>query len=116
MTEFRDLTRLPRNEDYWAGLEERIMAELGPRMRGEPASTLAWWEPLANRAWSLGMVATAAAVAAVLILPERAPERDTNLAGLLRVPENEQEFLAVLNAPSPPRLATLVVAMPEIER
>lgn len=109
MTDFRDLSRLPRDEGYWKALEERIVGELGPRVREARGARPGWWEPLATRAWSLGMLAAAAGLAALLVLPPRAPERPANPAGLLRLPEDDPALVAVLTAPRPPRLASMVI-------
>lgn len=117
MTDFRDLSRLPRTEGYWKALEERIVGGLGTRVRETGEARPGWWEPLATRAWRLGMLAAAAGLAAPLVLPPRAAERSANPAGLVRLPEDDPALVAVLTAPAPPRLASMVIPYePRAER
>ena len=109
MTDFRDLSRLPRDDGYWKALEERIVGELGPRVHEVERARPRWWEPLATRAWSLGALAAAAGLAALLVLPPPAAERPVNPAGLLRLPEDDPALVALLTAPAPPQLASMVI-------
>lgn len=109
MTDFRDLSRLPRDDGYWKALEEQIVGELGPRVREAHGASPRWWEPLATRAWSLGALAAAAGLAALLALPPRATEHPLNLAGLLRLPEDDPALVALLTAPAPPQLGSMVI-------
>lgn len=109
MTDFRDLSRLPTDEGYWKALEERIVAELGPGVREAEEARPRWWEPLATRAWSLGALAAAAGLAALLVLPPRATEHPVNPTGLLRLPEDDAALVALLTAPAPPQLASMVI-------
>lgn len=109
MTDFRDLSRLPRDEGYWKALEERIVGELRPSVREAERARPRWWEPLATRAWSLGALAAAAGFAALLVLPPRTTERPVNPAGLLRLPEDDPRLVALLTAPVPPQLGSMVI-------
>lgn len=110
MMDFRELSRLPKDPGYWKGLEERIVAELGPRVRDAAEARAGWWAPLAARAWSLGALAAAAGLAALLVLPPRAAERQASPAGLLRLPEDDPALAALLAGSEPPELASMLVA------
>ena len=63
MSDLRDLSELPDDPAYWNGLEKRIVAGLGPRIQAAPP----WWAPLAARAWTLGGLAAAAVIVAMLL-------------------------------------------------
>jgi hypothetical protein len=75
MTDFRELSRLPKDRGYWTALERRIVYELRPLLRDAAEAGSAWWGPLASRAWRLGALAAAVGLAALIILPPRAVER-----------------------------------------
>ena len=110
MTEFRDLSRLPVDQSYWDGLEAKITAELGPLVRQVGSRKPGWLSPLAARAWVLGGLAVAAAIAALLLVPSRSLDSTGNPAGLLRLPENDPTLVAFVSAPVPPALAVLVLS------
>ncbi|MEO5618963.1 MAG: hypothetical protein ABIS67_14435 [Candidatus Eisenbacteria bacterium] len=104
MMDFRELSRLPSDPGYWKGLEKRIVSGLGPFLLDAAEARADWWAPLATRAWSLGGLAVAAVLAALLVLPPRAPERQVFPAGLLRFPEDDPALVALLSDSEPPDL------------
>ena len=105
MDDYRELSRLPDDEAYWDELEARVMSGLGPRV----ARTAEWWAPLATRAYALGAIAVAAGVAALLLVPGRSAAPPAVGAGLFRMPDDDPAFVAVLSAPAPPLLGTLLL-------
>jgi hypothetical protein len=107
MSEFPELSRLPKDRVYWDRLEARIVAELGPDVRALAVSRPDWWAPLARRAWALGALAAAAGLAALLLVPPRTP-RVAPATGLLRLPDNPA-LVAFVSAPEPPPLAALML-------
>jgi hypothetical protein len=107
MTEFQDLSKLPADAKYWESLEARIMAYVGSRTRGTTARS-SGWSPLAARAWGLGGLAAAAALAALLLMPGRSAPT-SNAAGLLSLPEGDPALRALVSASSPPSLAALML-------
>ena len=109
MTEFRDLSRLPGDQDYWDRLEARITAELGPAVHSLPAARSNWWAPVATRAWGLGGLAVAAGIAALLLVPPRTRDGANNPTGLLRLPDDDPAMIAFLSASQPPPLASLMI-------
>jgi hypothetical protein len=109
MTEFRDLSRLPADQSYWDSLEARINAELAPLVRAAADRKPVWWRPLAARAWVLGGLAAAAAVAALLLVPSRSAGEPTNPTGLLRPPDDDPALVAFLSAREPPDVAALML-------
>lgn len=115
MMDFRELSRLPRDPGYWKGLEDRIVAELGPRVRDGAEASAGWWAPLAARAWRLGGLAAAAGLAALLVLPPRAAERQTAPFGLLRLPEDDPALVALLAGSEPPELASMLIPQSKAE-
>jgi hypothetical protein len=54
MTDYRELSRLPKDRGYWTGLEQRMARELSPVLRDRARTRATWWAPLAARAWKLG--------------------------------------------------------------
>ena len=114
MTEFKDLSRLPDDPEYWNRLEARITAELGPSVRALAAARPGWWAPVATRAWGLGGLAIAAGIAALLLLPSRASEA-TSPAGIFRVPD-DPAMVAFVSAPEPPPLASLMIPSSRSDR
>ena len=113
MSEFQELSKLPKDPEYWDRLEARITAELGPLVRGLPETRPEWWAPLATRALALGGLAAAAALAALLLVPPRT--RPTPTTGLLRLPDNPA-LIAIVSAPEPPKLASLMIPSSRSER
>ena len=114
MSEFRELSKQPKDPEYWNRLEARITAELGPLVRALPETRPEWWAPLATRALALGGLAAAAALAALLLVPPRArPAAPTT--GLLRLPDNPA-LIAFVSAPEPPKLASLMIPSSRSER
>ncbi|MGH7554704.1 MAG: hypothetical protein ACREMQ_17010 [Longimicrobiales bacterium] len=109
MTDLRDLSRLPVDQSYWDGLEARIMADLGPRVREASGAQSAWWAPLAASAWPLVGLAAAAGLATLIILPPRSTEPTSVAIWMLRPPAENPTLQAFVSAPSPPSLATLVI-------
>jgi len=108
MTEFRDLSKLPADEEYWDRLEARIISELGPAVHTLASARPNWWGPVATRAWGLGSLALAAGIAALLLLPPRAPEAAVP-SGLLRMPDDDPALIAFVSAAEPPALASLMI-------
>ncbi|MGH7719294.1 MAG: hypothetical protein ACREON_10680 [Gemmatimonadaceae bacterium] len=108
MNDLRDLTRLPVDEGYWKGLEEKIMAELGPRVREAAGGRRGWWAPLAAHAVGLGGLALAASLAALILLP-RADVQKAGPLRLLGVPDNDPVLAAFVSASAPPPLTSLVL-------
>jgi hypothetical protein len=114
----RELSELPSDEAYWEGLETRIVSDLRPRVRdvaaanagahAEPAG-IAWWAPLAARALPLGGLAAAAAVATLLFASERVSRTDRSV-GILAIPDDDPAFSAFVLSPSPPPIASFVIA------
>ena len=107
MSEFRELSKLPKDPEYWDRLEAKITAELGPLVRALPETRPEWWAPLATRAWALGGLAAAAGLAALFLVPPRTAPAAAP-AGLLRLPDNPA-LVAFVSAPEPPSLAALMV-------
>lgn len=107
MTEFRDLSKLPTDQQYWDRLEARITGELGPAVHALASARPNWWAPVATRAWALGSLAIAAGIAALLLLPPRAAE-DSVPTGLLRMPTDDPALIAFVSAEEPPALASLM--------
>jgi hypothetical protein len=108
MTEFRDLSKLPTNQEYWNRLEARITGELAPTVHALASARPNWWTPVATRAWALGGLAVAAGIAALLLLPPRALE-DPVPSGLLRMPDDDPALIAFVSAAEPPALASLMI-------
>lgn len=113
MTDFRELSRLPEDERYWRALEERIVGELAPVVHDVATTGAAWSDGLAANALRLGALAAAAGIAALLILPARAVDREVPAAGLLRLPEDDPALVAMLTADAPPALASLLISAPK---
>ena len=136
MSEYRDLSRLPDDDAYWAALESRITGELGPRIRegasdpgGAPVALggardardvrvrddAGWWAPLEQRAWRLAGLAIAAGLAAVLLLPRDPSPSSTDAAGTIALGPaafllpTDPALAAPLASARPPSIATLVL-------
>ena len=107
MTEFRDLSKLPTDPEYWDRLEARITGELTPAVHALASARPNWWAPVATRAWALGSLAIAAGIAALLLLPPRAAE-EPGPSGLLRMPASNPALIAFVSATEPPALASLM--------
>jgi len=109
MSEFRDLSGLPDDPEYWAALESRVLAGLdtglhavpAPRDAGGPAG---WWSPFESRAAKLVATAIAAVVAAILLLP---PRRAESAPPLLLAP-TDPIGASIIGAAAPPALGSLV--------
>jgi hypothetical protein len=108
MNEFRNLSKLPEDPQYWEDLEARVMADLGSPVRGTAVEIPSWWSPLAVRAWGLGGLAAAVALAALLLAPGRSVP-GSSAAGLLSLPEGDPVLEALVSAPAPPSLASLML-------
>jgi len=110
MSELRDLSKLPKDPAYWARLEARISAELGPVVAALPGreDRKEWWTPVSARAWALGSLAAAAGLAALLLLPPREADPAPSPTGLLMPPNADAATLEVATAPQPPALASLI--------
>jgi hypothetical protein len=106
MSDMRELSRLPNDPEYWAALEARIVTGLPPRVESVSRAQDGWLEPLAARAWGLGVLAAAAVVATLLLVPRRTTDAS---AGLLRLPQEDATFAAFVSAPAPPSLGSLVL-------
>ena len=106
MSDFRDLSELPGDQAYWDDLEQRIVGGLGPRAQAVPA---AWWAPLAARAWTLGGLAAAAAIAAIVLMPARDAGRASTEPGLLLLPDSDPAFVSFVSAPRPPAVGSLLL-------
>jgi hypothetical protein len=109
VTEFRDLSRLPVDQEYWDALEARIMSDLGPRVREGAFASGGWLRPLSARAWTLGAVALAAGIAALMLMPPRDPDAVDRSSGFLGVPAKDPVVAAFISAPAPPAVAALVL-------
>ena len=109
MSDLRDLSELPEDQAYWDGLEKRVLAALGPRVQPAQAG---WWTPLAARAWTLGGLAAAAAIAGLLLMPPRAEPNVVTEAGLLLLPESDPAFVSFVSAPRPPAVGSLLLPGP----
>jgi hypothetical protein len=107
MNEFRELSRLPEDQEYWDRLEARITADLAPAVHSLATQRPDWWAPVATRAWGLGGLAVAAGLAALLLVPARTLDAPSP-TGLLRVPDGDPATIAFLSAPAPPPLAFLM--------
>lgn len=108
MSELHGFSRLPREQAYWDGLQSRVLdavVEAGPG----PERRATWMSPLAGRAWALGGLALAAAVATLLLLPGRDADRPASPAGILRAPADDPSLVAFVTATAPPPLASLMV-------
>jgi hypothetical protein len=106
MSDLRDLSELPGDEAYWDGLEKRIVGGLGQRVQAVPAG---WWTPLAARAWTLGGLAAAAAIAAIVLMPAREESGASTEAGLLLLPDSDPAFVSFVSAPRPPAVGSLLL-------
>jgi hypothetical protein len=110
MSELHDLSKLPKDPAYWAGLEARLSAQLGPMVAALPGRDVRteWWTPVSARAWALGSLAVAAGLAALLLLPPREADPSPPPTGFLRPPNADAAILEVATAPQPPALASLL--------
>ena len=110
MSELHDLSKLPKDPAYWARLEARISAELGPVVAALPGreDRKEWWSPVSARAWALGSLALAAGLAALLLLPPREADTAPSPTGLLKPPNADAATLEVVSATQPPALASLL--------
>ena len=105
MSDLRDLSELPGDEAYWDDLEQRIVGGLGPRVQARAG----WWAPLAARAWTLGGLAAAAAIAAVMLMPARDAGRASTEPGLLLLPGSDPALVSFVSAPGPPAVGSLLL-------
>ncbi|HJU64191.1 MAG TPA: hypothetical protein VJ596_00880 [Gemmatimonadaceae bacterium] len=110
MSDLRDLSRLPVDEKYWDDLEARIMSDLGPRVREGANARAGWLRPLGARAWTLGAIALAASVAALLLMPPRQPDDAQRSSGVLGIPAKDPVVAAFVAAPEPPELGALMLS------
>src|SRR5687767_4433632 len=122
MSEHRELSELPEDDAYWAALERRVTGELEPKVRAlaiaraEPgervvraAPAAAWWPPTGARALALGGLAAAAALL-VALLPPRTPSGAAFTGPAAFLPASgDPTVVAMLGAPAPPSLASLVL-------
>lgn len=119
MTDMKTLSKLPRDDAYWAALEARIVAaavgelsDATSRERGGPQLRLErkpWHAPLTNGAWRLGAAAVAAALL-FFFLPPRAQRAEAAPAGVLAAPSSDVPGLAdLVTGEGPPSLAALLV-------
>ena len=100
MSEHRELSELPEDDAYWAALERRVTGELGPRVRALAA------EP----ARPGGRVGAAAAALLVALLPPRPPSGAALTGAAAFLPASgDPTVVAMLGAPAPPSLASLVL-------
>jgi hypothetical protein len=114
VSEERELSELPSDEAYWQRLEARIVSDLRPQLRDVAgaragAAGSGWWAPLAARALPLGGLAAAAALAALLFASDRVA-RPGPATGLLAIPDDDPAFNEFVLAPSPPTIASFVIA------
>ncbi len=109
MTELRDLSKLPVDRAYWAGLEAKVTARLESRVRALPATRTRWWVPTARGAWLSGGMAVAATMAALVLVPPRPPVEPATPTGLLHAPD-DAVTLEFVTATAPPSLGWLVIA------
>lgn len=108
MTEFRDLSSLPGDPEYWASLESRILQGL----QGETHPVVSpggeaggWWSPIEAGAAGIAVTALAAVLVALLLLPPRR----TSGSGLLITPA-DPAGASIISAPAPPQLASLILS------
>lgn len=102
MSDYRDLSALPHDDEYWQRLEAAVHEQIGVTQR--PAES--WVKPLIDRAPVLGWLA-AAALAALLLMPEPRDDGQQTLP-FLRLPDDP--LAVTLFASSPPSLATLLIS------
>src|SRR5262245_14821624 len=108
MSEFPELSRLPKDPSYWNRLESKLATELSQAVRALAGARPEWWAPLARRAWALGGLAAAAGIAALLLVPPRTPAT-TPPTGPLKLPADP--VLVALLAPRPPALASFLIPL-----
>jgi hypothetical protein len=109
MTGLRDFSNLPDDAAYWDELEARIMAELGPKVRAGESRSVEWWAPIARRAWSLGGLAAAAGIVALLFAPARHHDAYALTHGLLQLNTSDARLEPFVTSTSPPPIAALVL-------
>ena len=114
MSEYPDLSRLPKDPRYWDDLESRILAGLPAGDAVTARQEDGWLAPLAARAGVLSGLAAAAAIAALLLLPARSSDRLAT-GGLFRLPDDET-VTAFVAADAPPALTSLLLATGESGR
>ena len=103
MNEYRDLSRLPDDPQYWDELEARILAHAGTPPVVPAAAATSWF---AAYAWPLSMVAAAATIAVLLLTPPRSP---TSARSLLPLPVAEPMFNTFFETATPPSVGALIV-------
>jgi hypothetical protein len=110
MSEFRELSKLPDDPEYWAALEKRVLAGLPAEPHavappgGPGRNAVGWWSAFETGAPALLATALAAVLAALLLLP---PRPATEGGELLLTPA-DPAGASIIAAPSPPALASLV--------
>jgi hypothetical protein len=107
MSEHPELSRLPTDDAYWDRLASRILADITPE-EGSIQEDVAWWTPLAARAYPLAAAALAAGVTVALLLPSL-PRSSRDALGLLSSPTADPTLIAPLVADAPPAIGALVL-------
>jgi len=102
------LSRLPDDPRYWTALADRITADASPRLRALHSAE-AWWSLLGRLSPLLATAAAAAVIAALALMPPRAPaaEHDTTAEAFDFTPDDPIAG-SVLSADGPPALAALL--------
>lgn len=104
MSDYRELSELPRDDAYWHDLEARLLDRL-PLAAAKETGKPSWMQPLAKRAAGLGWLA-AAGLAALLLVSGRPDRRG---AGLPFLTWPDDPLADAFLAPSPPALASLLI-------
>lgn len=104
MSDYRELSELPRDDAYWRDLEARVLDRL-PSVATQEAGTISWMQPLAKRAAGLGWLA-AAGLATLLLVSGRP---DHGGAGLPFLTWPDEPLADAFLAGSPPALASLLI-------
>ena len=106
-TELRAIVAAPKDDAYWNGLEQRIMARLESHLaRGREEKR--WWA-LSAQAYQFGLLAAGLTliVAASVFLRERALERRMAYETIIETPSGEPQQVWARRGLVPDRQATL---------
>ncbi len=106
-TELRAIVAAPKDDAYWNGLEQRIMARLENHLaRGREEKR--WWA-LSAQAYQFGLLAAGLTliVAASVFLRERALERRMAYETVIETPSGEPQQVWARRGLVPDRQATL---------
>ncbi len=111
------MSRLPEDEVYWQALTERVVTDAAGRLSAYRSAGTRWWHRVARFATPLTIGAAAAVIAAVVWLPEVAPEpgSDTSPGTLYALATNDPLAAPFVTSAAAPTVATLL-ATPTLER